>query len=137
MRRVVIASGTRSIVVGVQFDELARTGVMSELDVHVRTDTGVSRTARLFLGQLSTRGWEGDLEFNSPGAVAVECTVPYAVDYRENNIDLEIDRSCLGEPQWIQAHLVSSYGDNQARIYLDKSQTDQVKADVWTRQIGG
>lgn len=137
MRQVVIASGTQSIVVGVQFDELSRTGVMSELDVHLRTDTAVRRMARLFLGQISTRGWTGDIEFNRPGAVGVECTVPYAVDYRENTIDLEIDRSCLGEPRWVQARVVSSFGDNQARIYVDKSQTDQVKADVWTQRIGG
>ena len=137
MRRVLITSDAQTVGVRVQYDDLTRRGVMSELEMHVRTNTGARRVAILNLGQISSRGWRGDTDVvRHPTYEIVHCDAMHAVNYRSNTIRLSMARSCLGNPRWVQARLVSYFGDRQAQIYVDRSQTDQADRRIWTRPIG-
>ena len=105
--------------------------------MHVRTNTGAHRVAILNLGQISPRGWQGDIDVvRHPTSEVVDCGASHAVDYRDNTIRLSIARDCLGEPRWVQARVVSYFGDRQAQIYVDRSQTDQADRRIWTRPLG-
>lgn len=137
IRRVVFTSDARTVGVRVRFEDLTRRGVMSELEMHVRTNTGAHRVAILNLGQISPRGWQGDTDVvRHPTYEVVHCDASHAVDYRNNTILLSIARNCLGEPLWVQTRVVSYFGDRHAQVYVDRSRTDQADRRIWTRPLG-
>jgi hypothetical protein len=132
-----VAHAHRAVWVYTNFVELRRSGHGLQLEVRLRTDTGIWQYLALLTGAESKAGWSGTVEITARSGRVVNCPVTHEVDYSNAAIRLRIPRSCLDNPRWLQTSVASvSIPDEEDRtMFVDDALTTSQDRHPWSRRI--
>ena len=122
----------RALVVRTKVDRLAREGRQLGLAMRVRTNDGTRRLVQL---DASRRiGWRGQTVIGGR-AGAVECRTSHTIDYANDVMMVRIPRSCLGNPRWVQATLVTVFLGGRTFLADNPHTTTMRLKGLWTDRI--
>jgi hypothetical protein len=69
----------------------------------------------------------------------VDCTAAHRINYTTNVIRLRVPRSCLNDPRWVQANVISlgEFGrpEAQARAFFDNAHGPSRRLNDWSRRL--
>lgn len=100
--------------------------------MRMRTNDGTYREVAL---EASRRiGWRGQVSMNRRRGATVECATSHQINYATDVLAVRIPRSCLNDPRWVQATLVSFlFGGRQ--FLGDNPHNERMRLNVWTARI--
>jgi hypothetical protein len=129
--RTKIVHAQRAVVVRTQLVRLNREGTALGMSMRVRTNEGLYREVDVFA--LRPR-WRGGVDVMKRNGSSAECTTAHRFNYARDYIAVRIPRSCLGDPRWVQA-TVMSFSAARQRFLLDNPHNDTARLNVWSSRI--
>ena len=129
--RTTIRHTRGALVVRTKLLELRREGNIA-MAMRLRTNDGTYREGGV---QASRRiGWRGQSSLMGRRARAVECATEHNLDYAKDVITLRIPRSCMSDPRWVQATVVS-LSFSRRQFLVDNPHNERVGFRVWSSRI--
>ena len=140
IRRTTIRHGVHAFNVRTQFSELARRLQYQGFVIRVRTNAGVRRYITIAAGKFGPRTfWRGFVSVERPNGPDVDCAAAHRINYTTNVIRLRVPRSCLNDPQWVQANVISlgEFGRPaaQSRAFFDNAHGPNRRLNDWSRRL--
>lgn len=130
--RTRIQHAGRALVVSTKLARLAREGREVGMTMRVRTNEGIYRVVDLTASRRI--GWGGRAMMASRRAM-VECRVGHNINYATDAMKVRIPRSCLGNPRWVQATLVTVFFGGR-KLLADNPHNNTMRINrVWTERI--
>jgi hypothetical protein len=92
----------RRVVIRTRFAELGRQSGRYVVAVRLRTEQHLVRWVRLSAGP-GENTWRGRTQtFQRDNGTSVDCATTHSLDYTDNTVVVQIPRTCLGDPRWVQ-----------------------------------
>ncbi|HEX2176750.1 MAG TPA: hypothetical protein VHG70_12655 [Nocardioidaceae bacterium] len=108
IRRTTIRHRQRAITVRTKFVELLRKPQFHAKVVVLRTNAGLLREVNVVAGRFMGRSfYRGIVEVSRRNGRPVDCAVRHRINYATNVTAIRVPRSCLGNPRWAQAKVLS------------------------------
>jgi hypothetical protein len=123
-----------ALLVRTKLDRLAREGRRVAMAMRIRTNDGTGRIVQLEAGRRI--GWRGQTMIDNRRGSAVQCRTSHAIDYANDVMMVRIPSSCLGNPRWVQATLVTVFLGGRTFLADNPHNTTMRIGGVWTRRIG-
>lgn len=123
----------RALLVRTRLDRLAREGREIGMAMRLRTNDGTGRFVQLFASRRI--GWSGETAISNRRGAAVQCRTSHTVDYANDVMTVRIPRSCLGNPRWVQATVVSVFFGGRTFLADNPHNTTMRIRGVWTDRI--
>jgi hypothetical protein len=137
IRLTVIGHSADAVTARVKFSELSRKPGFYLLTVRLRTGAGMHRNVSLFVDRDSH--WRGVADFMRPSGRLVDCDVAHQIGYTHSEIRVSVPRSCLNDPQRVQANVFTLSNDAPQEppgLYGDSAHGPQRPATpTWTRPL--
>jgi len=124
----------RAVVVRTKLARLAREGRQIGMAMRIRTNDGTGRFVQLAAGRRI--GWSGESVVTNRRGAAVQCRTTHTVDYANDVMAVRIPSSCLGNPRWVQATLVTVFFGGRTFLADNPHNTTMRIKGVWTRRLG-
>lgn len=122
-----------ALVVRTELDRLAREGREIGMAMRIRTNDGTARIVQVFASRRI--GWGGETAISNRRGALVQCRTSHSIDYANDVMTVRIPRSCLGNPRWVQATLVSVFFGGRTFLADNPHNTTMRIRGVWTDRI--
>jgi hypothetical protein len=128
--RTTIQHTNQSVVVRTRLRDVRRAATVG-MAMRLRTSDGTYREVSL---EASRRiGWRGQAILTRRGGQVVDCAVAHEISYGTAVMSVRVPRSCLNDPRWIQATVISLVAGRQ--ILIDNPHNHRAGFNVWTPRI--
>ena len=123
----------RALVVRTKLGRLAREGRQVGMAMRIRTNDGTVRFVQLEAGRRI--GWRGLTTLTTRRGAALQCRTSHTIDYGNDVMAVRIPRSCLGNPRWVQATLVTVFFGGRTFLADNPHSSTMRLKGVWTSRI--
>jgi hypothetical protein len=130
--RTRITHTDRTLVVRTKLRDLRREGNSIGMAMRMRTNDGTYREVALEAGRRI--GWRGQVSMNTRRGATVDCAASHQINYATDTLAVRIPRSCLNDPRWVQATLVSVFYGGR-HLLADNPHNERMRLNVWTSRI--
>lgn len=128
----------KRVEIAVRFVALKKSGAQPTF--YATLDVGNDTT--WMLGAYTDENWEAQpfLSTHTPMRATTECEgLKAAADFADDVLVFSAPRSCIGNPEWVRYHGVSSgyesTGDSEHRSYLDNAHNKTHNDKGWTDKV--
>jgi hypothetical protein len=95
-----VVHGLRQVTATMQLADLSKTSDLNEYGLELRTNDRRTYIADLMA---SPKHWNGRATFSAARGSASCKQMTHSIDYAANRVTIDVPRSCLGRPRWVQA----------------------------------
>jgi hypothetical protein len=131
--RTRINHADHALVVRTKLARLAREGREVGMRMRIRTNDGTYRLVGI--GASRRIGWGGRAFMANRHGADVQCRMGHHIDYATDVMKMRIPSSCLGNPRWVQATLLTVFFGGRT-LLADNPHNNTMKfKGVWTERI--
>lgn len=128
--KAVVGHDGRRAFVEITFARLARTGSYAQYAVRFQGRNGVVREVLL---ESSRRMRSGGLRvFNAKGRPVDRCDVDHDIDYRRDEVTVEVDRRCLHRPGKVRVNVNTARATRRGVFFSDTLHDATAASTAWT-----
>ena len=134
LEKVVVKHKNRVVVAKASYTDLARSGQQFMYALRLRTNEGLKRDVNV---DTMFTGPKGEVSLSKPNGNEVRCRgLSHDIDYAADTVTVEVPRSCLSAPRWVQAFTAAIGFSDTGDFYIDHGHMAAMKEKVvWSDRI--